>query len=54
MTKKEKDYKKVLSNKNTGKNIQVRKSWVKASINEIELLKTMGLPFLSKTKYKKM
>ena len=48
MTKKEKDYKKVLSNKNTGKTVQVRKSWVKASINEIELLKTMGLPFLSK------
>ncbi|MBM5875575.1 putative Ig domain-containing protein, partial [Staphylococcus epidermidis] len=49
MTKKEKDYKKSLEQQKTRvKLYKSGKSWVKASINEIELLKTMGLPFLSK------
>ncbi|WP_049385673.1 lectin-like domain-containing protein, partial [Staphylococcus epidermidis] len=49
MTKKEKDYKKSLEQQKTRVKIyKSGKSWVKASINEIELLKTMGLPFLSK------
>lgn len=49
MTKKEKDYKKSLEQQKTRVKIyKSGKSWVKASINEIELLKTMRLPFLSK------
>lgn len=43
MTKKEKDYKKSLEQQKTRvKLYKSGKSWVKASINEIELLKTMG------------
>ena len=45
MTKKEKDYKKVLSNKTRVKLYKSGKSWVKASINEIELLKQWGYHF---------
>ncbi|HCG74272.1 putative Ig domain-containing protein, partial [Staphylococcus sp.] len=49
MSKKEKDFNKSLSHEKARvKLYKSGKNWVKASINEFELLRVMGLPFLGK------
>ncbi|MEQ6028468.1 KxYKxGKxW signal peptide domain-containing protein [Staphylococcus saccharolyticus] len=49
MSEREKDFKENFGQQKARvKLYKSKKSWVKASINEIELLKTIGLPFLSK------